>query len=538
MIMLKKVLSFPLHPIFFGLYVVLAVVSSDPSTIFFVEGYRALVAILAGTLVLFFILRWFFKDWHRAGYLTTLAIFLIFIYGHLYRIAEKYSIAGLSLGNHWIILSLWAALILLAGSNYVWKRIQKPQLITQFFNIVAIAALIFPLRGTLSIGWQVSQDPLTHWSRELPVEPVMLKEDAQPDIYYVILDGYARDDILKNIYQYDNSAFTGFLQEQGFYVAQDSLSNYVRTGMSLPASLNFEYLDELASIGQNTTNWYPLKELISNNRVRRSLEAAGYQFITISPGFFYTEIRDSDHYLSPYWLNINDFEQLIFGVSAFGAVLDLGFIKIPHYSYQTHRERIQYAFKALQDIDKLIKNDSRPKFVFAHILIPHPPFVFDSQGNPIEPQRAYSINDASDYEGTKQEYKQNYLNQLIYTNTMIKQTIEKIMQNSINPPIIIIQADHGPGAYLDWQSQENSCLQERFSILNAYYFPDQNYSDLYPSISPVNSFRVIFDTYFGTQLGLLKDKAFYSSIYQPYIFTDVTDQSRKVCNLPDQVIQP
>jgi hypothetical protein len=536
--MFRKIFSFPLHPIFFSLYVVLAVVSSDPSTIFFVEGYRALFAILIGTLILFLCLKWLYKDWHRAGYLTTLAIFLIFIYGHIYRVADKYSIAGVSLGNHWILFSLWAALIIFAGSNYVWKRVKKPQLITQFFNIVSIAALIFPLRGTLLIGSQVSKDPLTHWSNDIPSEPVPLNTDYQPDIYYIILDGYAREDVLKDIYHYDNSDFSQYLTDKGFYIAQASLSNYVRTGMSLPASLNFEYLAALASKGQNTTNWYPLQGLISDSRARRSLEKAGYQFITLSPGFFYTEIRDSDHYLSPYWINFNDFEQLILGVSAFGAVTDLDFMKIPHYSYKTHRERIQYAFFALQNINTLVKKDLRPKIVFAHILAPHPPFVFDNLGNPITPKRAYSINDASDYEGTTDEYKQNYINQLIYTNTMMKQTIEQILKNSKTPPVIIIQGDHGPGAYLNWDSAEKSCIKERFSILNAYYFPDQNYSALYSSISPVNSFRVIFNTYFGTHLGLLEDKAFFSSIYQPYVFTDVTGQSQLQCSLPDQAVQP
>jgi hypothetical protein len=536
--MLKKIFSFPLHPIFFALFVILGVVSFDPSTIFFVEGYRALFTILTGTLIFFLCMRWWLKDWHRAGYLTTLAIFLIFIYGHIYRIAEKYSIAGVSLGNHWILFSLWAALIIFAGSNYIWMRVKSPQLITEFFNIVSIAALIFPLRGTLLIGYQVSKDPLTHWSDNNPAEPVPLKTDYQPDIYYIILDGYGREDVLKDIYHYDNSDFSQFLTGKGFYIAQESHSNYVRTGMSLPASLNFEYLDALASKGQNTTNWYPLKGLISDNRARLSLEKAGYQFITLSPGFFYTEIRDSDHYLSPYWININDFEQLILGVSAFGAVTDLDFMKIPHYSYKTHRERIQYAFDALQNIDILIKNDPRPKFVFAHILVPHPPFVFDKTGNPITPKRAYSINDASDYEGTTEEYKQNYINQLIYTNSMMEQSIEQILKNSKTPPIIIIQGDHGPGAYLSWDSAEKSCIQERFSILNAYYFPDQNYSALYPSISPVNSFRVIFNTYFGTNLDLLDDRSYFSSIYKPYVFTDVTDQSQQPCSFPNQAQQP
>lgn len=330
-----------------------------------------------------------------------------------------------------------------------------------------------------------------------------------------------------------NSAFRNYLTDKGFYVAQDSFSNFMRTAMSLPASLNFEYLDDLASIGQNTTNWYPLRDLITHNSARRLLENSGYQFVTLSSGYFYTEIRDSDHYLSSYQIKFNDFEQLLLGVSAFSVIPDSKFMHIPQFSYQTHRERIMYAFHALQNINTLIQDDLRPKFVFAHILLPHAPFVFDAQGNPIEPNRAYTMNEGSEFGGTREEYIEDYKNQLIYTNTLIRETIEAILEKSAKPPIIIIQGDHGPGAYLDWTSLKNTCLKERFSILNAFYFPDQNYAGLYSSITPVNSFRVIFDTYFGTHLGYLDDHAYFSDIYKPYVFTDVTEQSRIPCKLPD-----
>jgi hypothetical protein len=66
--------------------------------------------------------------------------------------------------------------------------------------------------------------------------------------------------------------------------------------------------------------------------------------------------------------------------------------------------------------------------------------------------------------------------------------------------------------------------------LNAYYFPDQNYAALYPAISPVNSFRVIFNQYFGTDLELLEDRNYFAGWLAPYDYTDVTDKAQLACH--------
>ena len=69
----------------------------------------------------------------------------------------------------------------------------------------------------------------------------------------------------------------------------------------------------------------------------------------------------------------------------------------------------------------------------------------------------------------------------------------------------------------------NTDLHERMSILNAYYFPGGRYEKLYEGISPVNSFRVVLNTFFGARLELLPDKSFFSTWSDPYKFIDVTD---------------
>ena len=102
--------------------------------------------------------------------------------------------------------------------------------------------------------------------------------------------------------------------------------------------------------------------------------------------------------------------------------------------------------------------------------------------------------------------------------------IDRILENSDTPPIIIIQGDHGPGAYLKWSSAEKSNLDERFGIINAYYFPEGDQGWLYPSITPVNSFRIMFNRYFEGEYPLLEDESFFSTWRKPYKFISVTEQ--------------
>ena len=109
-----------------------------------------------------------------------------------------------------------------------------------------------------------------------------------------------------------------------------------------------------------------------------------------------------------------------------------------------------------------------------------------------------------------------------------KQLITKIIHESKRPAIIILQGDHGTASELrNHQGFENNDFKERFSILNAYYFPDKDYSMIYPEISPVNSFKVVMNKYFDKNFKLEEDKAFYGNWDRPFDLVDVTEQVRK-----------
>jgi hypothetical protein len=122
--------------------------------------------------------------------------------------------------------------------------------------------------------------------------------------------------------------------------------------------------------------------------------------------------------------------------------------------------------------------------------------------------------------GDASRYEHGYLQQLVFVNREILAAIDGILSNSKLRPVIIIQGDHGPGVYFD--KGENTCLFERYSILNAYLLPGMDPEGLPADISPVNSFRFIFNAYLGTDFEMLPNRQYYSAGDSLYHFRDLT----------------
>jgi hypothetical protein len=60
-------------------------------------------------------------------------------------------------------------------------------------------------------------------------------------------------------------------------------------------------------------------------------------------------------------------------------------------------------------------------------------------------------------------------------------------------------------------------------ILNAYYLPGVDPNLLYNTISPVNTFRIIFNQYFGAHYDLLPDTSYYSEFPDRFKITEVPE---------------
>lgn len=159
-------------------------------------------------------------------------------------------------------------------------------------------------------------------------------------------------------------------------------------------------------------------------------------------------------------------------------------------------------------------------------MSPHPPYVFDRDGGPSDLRQYYWTRTGDRLIGpgriTRSQDEHFYTDQVSFVNEKTMQAIDGILANSKVDPIIILQSDHGHSAFLDHRSIENTYLADRMSILAAYHLPGGGDSVIYDTMTPVNSFRLILNYYFGTSFAKLPDRNYFIFVQPPERFVDVT----------------
>jgi hypothetical protein len=520
-----------LFPFLFILYVILSPLGDNFTQL---DAYQALrplllltLAVGGGLLLLYILFRVLFRDWEYASYLVFMITLYFFGFGYLNRFLQD------TLANYGIILYEKIALAIFTGVflillvKPIWTRLGGRQRLVTYLNLVMLLLLIFPMFELLS--GVVNGSALAGASSEpeyTNVGDLQIDCSHTPDIYYIVLDGYGRGDMLAELFAYDNQPFLDELEGKGFFIADESYTNYIHTLHSIPSSFIFDFVDppEGGAAGRKF-----IKQLMREKSVMAVLDQCGYQTISIKSGYYLTNQLQVDLNLER-GLGASEFENLLLADTPLDVMSDVLNMDPPEHSYEGHRQRVLYSFNQLAQFHNL----PGPKFVFAHILTPHPPFVFDRYGNPTQPDRSYYLGDAEDYKGELDEYLAGYPEQMRYINRKLIQMIDSILEGSSSPPIIILQGDHGPGSRLFWDKPLDSCLWERTAILNAYHLPGEGANALYPSISPVNSFRVVLNEYFGADLPLLPDNTYFSfhKMDRPEINITAHRTSRANCDLP------
>ena len=453
------------------------------------------------------------RDPHRIGVLLSAGVLLALSYGHVYDAIQEKPLELIVLGRHRYLLPLWTGL---AAFAFVWSgraRQRLPQwtrALNTFSGMLVGLAVVMGLPQAVRSG----NTPAPPSPTLLPNRPATVL----PSIYYVILDGYARGDVLRRTYGGDNSAFLDALRQRGFYVADRSTANYSQTLLSVTSSLNLRYLDEVAAqAGAASESRAPLMSLLRHNVMFAHVRHLGYRSCLYPSGYAALDgILPVDRRNGPRW-TLSGFQRLLLDTTplrAFGQ---------GRVSYAAHRARVRYTFAHAAEA---LEEDG-PVFAMLHLLSPHPPFIFDAEGNTITPPRKYSIWDGNHFQlrgGTPAEYRAGYAAQHAFVSRELLAMVDAILNASTRPTIIVLQADHGPGLNVNLDDPADTDFQERAAILNAYYFPDSDYHALYPTISPVNTFRVISNQYLGGAYPLLEDRSYYSTWKQPFAFIDVTEQ--------------
>lgn len=517
-----------LHPYLFALWPTLFLFSHNIGELSIWENsiFIRLVCPIGGllclTLFLQIILGFIFQNRYAAGLMSSLCILSFFSYGFfsaVYAYIADHVIqrdALIELNSSFVVgpnkLYLFTCLFVISIGGYLLRRYRRSlNVITDFANVVASVLVLISL-GNIVIHEVKRATLFTVPENASSAFVSSLAAENTPDIYYIILDAYASQSTLQEFYGYDNQPFLDALRERGFWVASESLSNYAFTTLSLPSSLEMNYLNYWTErLGQYSQDVTPQIELMSNNLVMRSLKKKGYEVIHFtSPSMMTEQNSFADRVIDCNQGGMEDrfLRMLIQSTSL--ASIGKYFPYQKEFEYIAKRERIQCKFSRLSRLTQYDK----PMFVFAHILAPHFPYVFNVNGEPVSERERKELN-----------AKVLYVNQLQYINTQVIRLLDRLfVRPERERPIIILQADHGPWNTDNWQDPD--FYKIRMRILNAYYFPEGRGSHFYESISPVNTFRLLFNTYFNESYMLLEDKSYYSWYDAPYNFVEVSDAIR------------
>ncbi len=501
---IAKSLKRPWYPFTIAVYPVLALLAHNISEVDYTAGFRSVAITLIAVTVLLLILRLIYRSWHLAAFATAALTVLFYTYGHAYDlISERWNIPHLTawMLGAWLVLSA-SALV------WAWRRKTRFKKAAFGLNIISLGLALYTA-GSI-VWWSVpassESGPVDDFA---PLQRLVVPEDqTPPDIYYIIVDSYGRSDLLQRAFGYDNSVFLQRLEELGFYVAGCTQSNYNRTDVSMASSLNINYLQNLDNDYQpGSTSRRTMWDSISHSTVRADLENVGYKTVAFASGFAWSEIKDADVYIAPslLWSQMTSFETLLIRTSPARHFEDLGWINLNRIDGERYRQRTGLVFNSMEDLARM----PGPKFVFIHIIPPHPPFIYTPDGRPTDP--GPFLNENRRY--TASSYALGYINQVEYIGSQLETALSTLLSESSGPPVIILQGDHGP-----WMQTGSG----QFKILNAYYLPGHN-DLLYPSVSPINSFRLVFNAYFGTDYALLPDTSYYSPIPNIYEFKEISN---------------
>jgi hypothetical protein len=503
------------HPVLFALYPVLALYAHNVDELSPAHLLGPLAAVLGGTLLWWGLNALLWRDADKAALVGAGGVLWFFSFGHAVTALRPLLPGGG--GDERLLLWGWGGLAV-AGLVGV-ARCRRPLAgLTAFLTVMGVAVLLLP-------GWTTLRAEMARARAfSLAALPGLTRPDGtsvateRPNIVYLLVDGYGRADVLQEVYGYDNTPFQAFLRRQGFTVVEASRANYSQTLLALSAILNMDYVQALLpGTPATATDRQGLKRLIAQSRVVRELQARGYTHVAFASGYEGTSLAAADIYLdqeSP----LTAFGQELLGTSLVPLVLGRHAKELDPFT--NHRQAILTILDTVADTGHF----PPPTFLFAHLIIPHPPFLFHADGTPVPPQGRFALADASDFVakgGTRAEYVRQYTAQLTYLNTRLTQAITTLQARARRPTVIIIQSDHGPASHLEWEHPTPEALTERMQNFTALYFPPGASPAIPATLSPVNTFRLVFNTYFGTGLPLLPDRSFYSPSKRPFALREV-----------------
>jgi hypothetical protein len=486
--MKKKTFLSLLCVLLFALYPIAAMYAHNVEQLRLSQALVPVLATLLIAAICYGGLYLFLKN-HPKACISAAAFLVLFWH---YDLISGFFIS-LPLINHTVFLP--ALLVVYALLVYRVHRIRAKHTLDNLTLIVLIpAVMLVALNVFMIVQGEVKKSTVRNITRD--TDTVFAEGiESYPDIYLLLFDEYAALPSMEEIWGYDNSAFAEKMEEKGFFFARNSKTRFVFTHMAVPGILNLDYPDEDISRSESMV-------MYNHNYVFKQLHhelGYGIYFLDGWGSFQYTFNIPVEEFVCLYnteygpAYRLNEFSYLVLSRSMLMFLKDSLIDKNANLYYQAHNYFIDY----IENFPLRASPGDQPRLLWAHVMAPHLPYVFDRDGN-------FNENPTNhwEYRDLKPEVLRSlYLEQYIHITQRIDELTTAILERSGREPVIVLLSDHGPRL----ESVGVADPKQHHRVLNAVYFPGRDYSELHDSIAPVNTMRVLFNQFFGTDYDMLDD---------------------------------
>lgn len=490
--MIKKIKQAPLHSFLFILFFILNGYAENFGYVTIKSCATLLGVYFISTLLIFLLLNLLLRDWSKAGILTSTTLFFYLFFGIGYDfLTDTFPNSFINKYSFLIPFILGLQLVMF----FVLRKKSVSTKVTQFLNYLFALFIITSLFSLFFLKQIRSKPDANFVINERKTTDIKSK----PDIYIILLDGYAGESALIEQFNFTNSEFIRSLEEMDFKYFPRSNSNYNYTPYSTASTLNIQYLDsKKASNVRRTGNKYAT-ELINNSSVINFFEQEGYKFYNHS-------IFKTSQQASPTGGSFVPTNTKLITGTTFLTRFERDVLLNIATRYNIEWYLSERMFSTLRDNEKLIKltyevakktNNASPKIIYTHLLMPHHPYYYDQNNN----LRTFSELNKLPLNDTKA-----YLDYLKYCNKQILDLIDHIIKHSSKKPIIALFSDHG-------FRYDSPGYKKEFSFSNfiAIHNSSEIYSGYSDTLNNVNLFREILNNEFDQSLPILPNETFYIS---------------------------
>ena len=477
----------PLYPVSLAAYAVLFLYSSNLDQTSIDQVLPVLVGVVAVMAVLQVGLSVILRDAQKAALILGVAAAIFFGYHHLALIVRGTPF------NPWGFRAVWVGMVALALVLLVFAR-GRLGLVTRGLNVLLGVLLLVSAITIIPHELSAGAAEVTHPAPAPSAIPIasLPPDTTLPDIYFFVFDRYGSERSILLRYGITDNDLYDWLEDNGFYVARNSHANYHSTSESINSTLNMAFLSDLEPGS------------LRDHAVGRFLKGLGYTYTHIGSNFGPDQTADrADRNMGVE--RVSDFAAAFYDASLLPRLAAL--VGQGPADPARERQHVWTTFDLQTFAD--VQSTPGPKFVFGHVLLPHPPYIYDRTGRYLTAA-----------ESARMSKSDAYNEQMLYLDDRLKKILEPLLAlPEAKRPIIILEADEGPypaayekgGRAWDWVKASTEDLKIKYGILNAQFWPGVKDTGLYQSISSVNTFRLLFSKYFGADLPLLPDKAFAPS---------------------------